>query len=79
MTESKTKPIECLDGHKGSCSGKVEYRMPLSSSGTSFPRCDHHWARRLMEQERIDRLYPDTPLPPTDFDPTYAGERWDED
>jgi hypothetical protein len=59
------------------CAGPVEYRMPLSGTGCAFPRCDHHWAKRLDEQERITRKYPE--LPPRGFDPTYAGERWDED
>lgn len=61
------------------CRGPVEYRMPLSGTGRAFPRCDHHWDKRLDEQERINRSYPDSPLAPSWFDPTYAGERWDED
>jgi len=59
------------------CSGPVEYRMPLSGTETAFPRCDHHWSKRLDEQARITRTYPT--LAPRDFDPSYAGERWDED
>lgn len=59
------------------CSGPVEYRMPLSGSGRSFPRCDKHWAVRLDVQEEINRKYPTNQ--PSDFDPAYAGERWDED
>lgn len=71
--------LECLDGHDGECAGAVEYRMPLSGTGRSFPRCAHHWSRRLDRQEEIDRRYPDSPCPPAGFDPSYAGERWDED
>ena len=67
----------CLDAHKGGCEGEVEYRMPLSGTGRAFPRCDHHWDLRLREQERINRTYPQTA--PSDFDPSYAGESWDED
>jgi hypothetical protein len=67
---------ECLDGPSG-CRGTVEYRMPLTSTGKSFPRCDHHWEERLETQEAINNRYP--VMPPRDFDPMYAGERWDED
>lgn len=68
----------CLDG-PDDCSGRVEYRMALSATGRSFPRCDGHWGKRLGIQAGIDRRYPDSPIPPSDFDPTYAGESWDED
>jgi hypothetical protein len=59
------------------CEGAVEYRFALSPTGRQFPRCDHHWALRLNEQERINATYPT--LQPADFDPFYAGERWDEE
>lgn len=72
------EPLECLDDHgEGTCSGPVEFRFALSPSGRQFPRCDRHWAERLDEQERINERYP--VMQPHDFDPMYAGERWDED
>lgn len=71
------EPIECLD-HGDTCGGKVEYRVPLSGTGRSYPRCDYHWAVRLEEQERIDEAYGST-TPPAWFDPTYAGEVWSEE
>jgi hypothetical protein len=61
------------------CGGHVEYRMALSGTGKSFPRCDEHWSKRLAEQERINRTYPDSPVAPAWFDPAAAGERWDDD
>lgn len=67
---------ECLD-EDDTCDGTVEYRMPLSGTGKSFPRCEKHWGERLEEQQKINERYPT--LPPSDFDPDYAGERWDED
>lgn len=71
--------IQCLDGPEG-CEGAVEYRAPLSAAGRSFPRCDKHWERRLEKQDEINRRYaPNSDVPPADFDPTYAGERWGED
>lgn len=80
--EEEDEPLVCLDDHDEDgrhCSGPVEYRMALSGTGRSFPRCEKHWGLRLEEQDRINERYPDSPLPPSDFDPTYAGERWDED
>ena len=76
-----TETITCLDGNMApeGCAGAVEYRMPLSGTGRSFPRCDAHWSERLDTQAGIDERYPDTPNPPADFDPTYAGERWNDD
>jgi hypothetical protein len=72
------EPLECLDDYgEGTCSGAVEYRTALSATGRSFPRCEKHWGERLDEQEEIDERYP--ALPPSDFDPACAGERWDED
>lgn len=70
--------LECLDGPEG-CQGQIEYRMALSPSGRQFPRCDHHWLKRLDFQKETKEKYPDTPCAPAWFDPTYAGERWDED
>jgi hypothetical protein len=66
--------MECLDSHDGACSGAVEYRMPLSGTGVSYPRCSHHWALRLERQAEINRRYP--VHAPADFDPGYAGEEW---
>ena len=68
--------LTCLDAPRGGCSGPIEYRHPLSSTGRSFPRCEAHWEQRLDEQARIDRRYPQTA--PADFDPLAAGEVWDE-
>lgn len=69
-------PLDCLDGPQG-CSGSIEYRMALSGTGRSFPRCEAHWERRLKKQEENDRKYPQ--LAPLDFSPADAGERWDEE
>lgn len=71
--------VECLDRHHDECRGPVEYRFALSATGRSFPRCGRHWRQRVKVQEGIDRRYPDSPFPPSGFDPAYAGERWDDD
>lgn len=75
-----TSDLECLDkGTMYPCEGPVEFREPLSATGKSFARCTHHWNRRLQAQERINKRYPDSPIPPEDYDLYYAGEAWDED
>jgi cytochrome c len=80
MTTEALPDEECLEFHTGHCeAGTTQYRMPLSGTGRSFPRCDLHWEKRLEEQDRINERYPDSPLPPSDFDPSFAGERWDDD
>lgn len=81
MTTADTD-LHCLDDRgDDDCAGPVEYRFALSATGKSFPRCDKHWHERLDVQEGINRRYghPDSVSPPAGFDPTYAGERWDED
>lgn len=71
---------ECLDGPLG-CAGEVFERVSMSGSGMAFPRCDHHYEEYCERMERvhadINRRYPRHA--PADFDPLYAGERWDDD
>jgi hypothetical protein len=71
--------LECLNAGGDNCVGAVEYRMALTTSGKPFPRCEKHWLERLKQHEKDQEKYPDSPLAPSWFDPTYAGERWDED
>lgn len=59
------------------CEGPVEYRMPLSGTGESFPRCDKHWSDRLDQEQITRERYPDHP--PADWSPDDAGEHWDEE
>lgn len=77
MTTASRPARECLNFEPAECRGTVEYRMALSMTGRSFPRCDKHWQQRLDEQERINERYPDSPFAPAGFDPSYAGESWD--
>ena len=69
--------LTCLNEHDGACDGAVEYRMALSGTGRSFPRCEKHWEERLDIQDGINQRYPVNA--PSDFDPSYAGEHWDEE
>jgi hypothetical protein len=70
-----------MDARKGGCRGAVEYRYALSPTGVSYPRCDKHWSDRLDFEEETTRKYGhwNSDLAPSWFDPTAAGERWDDD
>ncbi len=73
---AKPEP-RCLQ-HGPDCRGKVEHHLnPDRDDFKTFARCEHHQAKRLESAEEGRRKYPT--LPPSDFDPAYAGERWDED
>jgi hypothetical protein len=70
--------LDCLDDYgDNTCEGNVEYRMPLSGTGNSFPRCEKHWEDRLETQQGINERYPMTA--PSDFSEMDAGERWDDE
>jgi len=70
---------ECLDDHRGGCSGEVLLRPSLTGTGMAIPRCEAHWIKRLEKDEEDRAIYPDSPIPPAWFDPTAAGERWEDD
>lgn len=80
-TEPELTSADCIDHRGEGCEGAIEYRMALSATGRSFVRCDKAWSDRLDTEEQTRRRYghPDSPFPPADFDPTYAGESWDDD
>lgn len=69
---------DCIeDNGDDTCKGPVLFRESLSGTGTPIARCDHHWSKRLDLQQELAQRYPRHA--PADFDPSYAGERWDED
>lgn len=71
----------CTDDRMSECHGEIHERLSLSGSGMTFPRCDKHYElyverlRPTMEEIRL--RYP--AQAPDDFDPTYAGETWEEE
>jgi hypothetical protein len=75
--------LECLDDQESECKGEVQEYLALSGSGLAYPRCEKHYGeyveRVQPQMDDINRRYPDTDTPPSWFDPTYAGERWNED
>lgn len=72
--------LHCVDsGLDSSCGGdRTEYCFGYGLKG-SYTRCGVHFAAYMERAEKINRRYPDSPIPPADFDPTYAGERWNDD
>lgn len=64
----------CMNGPEG-CRGKVTLRF--SAMGTPNPRCEAHQRKRDKVERQIRTRY-EGPRP-SDFDPGYAGERWDPD
>ncbi len=75
--EVALEEVRCLQ-HGPDCRGKVEHHLnPDRDDFKTFARCEHHQAKRLEFAEDNLRKYP--MLQPSDFDPAYVGERWDED
>lgn len=65
----------CIVGNE-MCEGVVDYRMPLPGRGSALPRCEKHWQERFDLEDGVRRRYQG--ITPPDFDPTYAGESWEE-
>lgn len=69
-----------LDGPQG-CEGPVAAYPALSGSGMFWTRCERHYAayveRVAPRIEETRRRYP--VMAPSDYDPLFAGESWDED
>lgn len=77
-TTTEEDPGDCINAaDERGCEGKVELREALSGTGRRYPRCDKHWAARLVIQAEHNQRYPYHQ--PADFDPSYAGERWEEE
>jgi hypothetical protein len=74
----------CLEhDNPADCEGEIEYYYALSGSGSAYPRCEKGYAEYVMRvQPQMDDIrsrYPDSSTPPSWFDESYAGERWDDD
>lgn len=60
MTTETLNITDCLDYDPSdfiSCSPDVEYRMAMSPTGISYPRCGFHYDQRWETQERLTRDY----------------------
>jgi hypothetical protein len=57
-TENEFLPVEdCLDYNPDECQGTVEYRIAMSGTGISYPRCLWHFDVRWETQQRLARDY----------------------
>jgi hypothetical protein len=68
---------ECMDKDCYDIECRGEVQMRYSQMGTPNPRCEAHQDRRDGVEQHIREL--ESPLPPDDFDESYAGEHWNED
>lgn len=71
-----TEPLECLESGPD-CRGKVD--MWTTDGLRYWPRCDFHGERRLERYENSIERYANSDVAPSWFDPSYAGERWNDD
>ena len=67
----------CVDSPQDNCRGSVEYRSV--PGGSPVARCVRHFDERLARYENSLERYADSDVVPSWFDPSYAGERWDDD
>ena len=63
--------LECM---RNDCDRPATEKTPGGGDLCS-KHADAFWAQR----EKTNRDYPDSDIAPAWFDPTYAGERWEED
>lgn len=70
--------IVCLE-ISDDCFGPVEYHSIDPGRQRGFPRCARHWRLRVKRRENSIELYADSDVAPSWFDPSYAGERWDDE
>ncbi len=79
IVEEQMLPAEeCMSFHQGNCSGVVDYCY--APSGSSLPRCVKHNDERWAQYDKSEtERYADSDVPPSNFDPSYAGESWDGD
>lgn len=74
-----TDELSCLNRHEGGCQGEVSQHPSLAGTGTLIARCDRHYEKYVEADQELRAVYPDSPIAPSWFDPTYAGERWDDE
>lgn len=62
------------------CAGPVEYRGAPPDGMKSYRRCEFHNDRRWEQYENSElERYAHSDVAPPGFDPSYAGERWEDD
>lgn len=78
MNEKPFDPTDCFDYDEASCEGPV-YEYYSRSGITKATRCERHQMQKEAKLDEIAHRYPDSDVAPAWFDPTYAGERWNDD
>lgn len=72
--DPNTQPLECMNFDE-ECEGPVEMH---SLDGLKWwPRCELHFGVRVDQYENSIERYANSDIPPSWFDPSYAGESWD--
>ena len=83
LQQENHEPEECLGfgDERVPCKGTVEYRWNGYNDGKSSLRCAAHGDAQIDRANDPNSVakYADSDVPPSWFDPTIAGERWDED
>jgi len=70
----------CIDFvEEDPCKGPIEFHSVDPGRTQAWPRCEKHWAKRLARRENSMEKYENSDVVPSWFDPTFAGERWEED
>jgi hypothetical protein len=70
----------CIDFHEEDpCRGPIEYHSIDPGRTRAWPRCEKHWGQRLERREHSMERYENSDIAPSWFDPSAAGERWEED
>lgn len=76
---AKALPTErCQNYPSAECAGDTWPRTSRSGLTHSL-KCDACQEALDQALDAINERYPDTPHAPSWFDPTYAGERWNEE
>ena len=71
---------QCMDERDDSpCQGPVAYHSVDPGRATAVERCAKHWADRLDRMSNSVERYANSDLAPSWFDPSFAGERWDDE
>lgn len=72
-------PLRCLEAGSGECRGAVERWWNGDPEGKTWPRCEKHQRAREARKANSMEQYANCINPPSWFDPSYAGEQWNED
>lgn len=81
MTDTDLATDDCIQhgDPESPCRGAVHWHSIDPGRSSAHPRCEKHWAERLERRENSIERYADSDIPPSWFDPSYAGERWHDD